>query len=31
VNMPAAKSAKPGPVAYPQGQPQRQMPGVNVG
>ena len=31
VNMPASKSSKPGPVAYPQPQAQRQMPTSNVG
>jgi hypothetical protein len=31
VNMPATKSAKAGPVAYPQAQPPRQMPTSNVG
>ena len=31
VNMPATKSPKAGPVAYPQAQPPRQMPTSNVG
>ena len=31
VNMPPTKSTKPGPVAYPQSQPPRQMPTSNVG